>query len=211
MKNAIAFMILIAATAFGQVRAGESPPVDVLDSTRVEIPELGVSFRPIKGWHLAGRQALVDNLHRHQFKQDELARILATSGDSRTVASFMRNDPRQMAGVIPTVNIIAKPASETSAAAVHATADATIMVLKQTMQDLRLIEKTREVPISQGTAYRFILEFSLKKQDGTKAAIRNQTFIVPRDGMLLQISMSESLPTREDLTFQAFIDAFEVK
>lgn len=210
MKRAIAYTALSLLLVLCPVPVGADTTRNPLEENRVEIRGLGVFFRPIAGWHLLGQQALIKNLARYEFTEDELRRILSTHSGSRTVASFVRDDPRITSGIIPTINIIANPSRDTSEAAIRAASHAVIDMLRHTTHDVEVVEDITELTVSDMKAYRFMIEFGLTMPDGTTARISNQTYVLPRDGVLLQISMSEAIPTEMSDAFAAFINAVEI-
>lgn len=198
-------VVSLFLSAYSAHAAGSSIDGSVLDETRVVISDLGLSFLPIAKWNLVGEQALVRNLNRYDFRPTELRRILSTHAGSRTLASFMRDNPKTTAGIIPTVNVIAIPAKDTSAEAVLAAANVTLAMLRQAVKNLNVTQPLEAVTLSGHRAYRFKVEYELATAVGVTYRIQCETYVVPRNGALVQISMSDEIPAEEEETFSAFI------
>ena len=212
MKKMIA-SVCVGLALVGYVSAAEPGPEDPNPPVNeaIEIEDLGFSFHPIRGWHVGGGQALVKNFDQYELDEAELNRILATRKGSRTIASFMRNDPRVTPGVIPTVNVVANPAQDTSEAAVKAAASAVVESLRRVAEDVKVVEEVAPVSISESTAYGFVVEFGVKPKEGALATIRSRTYVIPRGVVLLQVSMSEAIPAQESATFDAFLKGIRLE
>jgi hypothetical protein len=210
MKERILYFCVILAVTLPMSRGEAVKASGASTQERVLIDGLGVSFQPITGWHLVGPQAMKKNLGKYDFDKEELRRILASSSGSRKILSQMRDDPRTVGGIIPTLNVIANPASDTSKEAVKAATESLIVLFRRSAQQLEVVEPLSEVVISGKTVYSFTLEFSLPRDGVATPRIRTKTYVVPCKGVMLQFSMTEALPSEENARFVKFVESIEV-
>lgn len=169
--------------------APSSSEAPLLEST-FAAPGLGFSIGKPRGWLVQENPDLVSNVRKYRFDDDEFRAILRRSGTNKPLVSFFRDDPTKVAGVIPTVHILAVPHEATDAASFRAMVEASFEQLRPSLRDLEVEQPLSPVRVDGAEALALSLRFSLPTPDGGTANLRSRTVAIPRGRSFVQVSFT---------------------
>lgn len=165
----------------------------------VESKKYAFSMQDPKGWHSIDKKGLNSNLKKFEFTEAEIEQLLKEQNANILIAAYYKYDPKITPGIIPTIQINARPNRTRDFEAFKLAIIRSIDSFKKSLDEFNLIEEPREVIVGGVRAILVHGTFVMKTPDGRKFSVRSRTYSVPQSGNFVQMNFTDN-PDKEDCT-----------
>lgn len=157
------------------------------------------SMQAPKGWFSVDKEGLNSNLRKFEFSEGDMNKLLEEQNANVLISAYYKYDPQVTPGIIPTIQINARPNKTRNFDTFRIAIIRSIEVFKQGLDEFKLIEEPKELEIA-GTRSVFVHgTFVMKTPDGRKFNVRSRTYSVPQGNLFIQMNFTDS-PEDEDCT-----------
>ena len=201
--------LLISATRLlANSSATGSPNLSAVDDQPVVLQRYGVSFKPPRGWFTPSREKIVENIEKLDRDLENLQAILATQRGSLVLATYLKEDPRGVAGMVPTINLIARPNPHREFERFRAGIEQQANSIGGVLRNHVIRTAPQEQTVGGRRVMQFVSEFELATAAGGSYNVTSTTYAIPCGEIFLQVSMNEGLPVKQAGVFDEFISSF---
>ena len=150
-----------------------------------------------------------ENLQKYEFSDEQLTKQVEIDKTSRFLAVIYRDDPKKVAGIIPTIQVLIRPLPNITFERFKTTVVSSLFEAGA-VDNLKLVGDVETPTVSGVRSVMFNTTFDLKAEN-LIYTIRNRNYAIPRGKYFIQISMSDE--NDEDWTeteFSAFIESVKI-
>ena len=201
----IVTILIFATRLLASSSATDSPNLSAVDEKPVVLQRYGVSFKPPRGWFTPSRDKIVENIKKLAGDTQDVQAILATHRGSIAVATYLKEDPRHVAGMVPTINVIARPNPHREFEGFRAAIEEQAKNIGGVLRNHVLKTAPAEQNVGGRRVMSFESEFTLATAAGGSYNVTSTTYAIPCGEIFLQVSMNEGLPVKQAGVFDEFI------
>lgn len=168
-----------------------------------------ISFEKPKSWFDIDKSGLHANLNKFDFSEESLQKILKDNEAEVLIAGFYKYDVTKVSGIIPTIQISARPKPKMSFEQFKVAIINSLTKI-QGLEDYKLTREVEEIEIDGLRTLRLDGTFSLSMNNLIKH-IRSRIHVIPRDTYFIKVSMSDEVNGRQaDEEFNNFWESFKI-
>ncbi|MFN5169275.1 MAG: hypothetical protein ACK5DD_06595 [Cyclobacteriaceae bacterium] len=179
--------ILICFSCFAGVFAQES----------FENKPYGFAMPKPDKWIEANNKELLANLDRFDLKEEELTKIINDHKGSILLTSFYKYNPKNHAGLIPTIQINVRTNATQSFDEFVSVMTRSANSFKQYFPDFSFEVEPSIVEVGGVRSIFFVGKFSMQGQTGGAIKVRSRTYAIPYGSYFFQLNFTDGQDTED--------------
>ncbi len=200
-----AIAILVCCKTSGEAGAKAS------NDGPVVFERYGVSFQPPRDWFQAEPEKMRENVRKLDQAKEDIAAILASDRDSVVLGSYAQYDPRTQSGLIPTINVVARPNPNRTFDSFRDAIAASCRAMGATLRNFKVRTDAVERKVSGRAAVYFACEYDLTTAKDETYRVQSELYAIPWGNIFFQVAGIESSPAKHEATFKKLIQSFSFK
>jgi hypothetical protein len=153
--------------------------------------EYGFQIDEPKTWIEASNKELLKNLEKFEVTEENLSKIISNNKGSILLTSFYKYDPKNHAGLIPTIQINVRNKGVGDFESFKNVIIESAKGFKKYFADFEYIKEPTEIEVSGIKCVYFIGKFTMKTQSGEEMKIRSRTYAIPYKNYFFQVNFTD--------------------
>ena len=142
------------------------------------------------GWYDASQLDIQENLTRYDIGDDEIAELMKTHRGSIPVHIYLKHDPSQHAGIIPTIQVLIRPNNARNLEEFTQMMERSLDQMDEVMTNLTINQNLATVTVGNHEGVYLITEFDMSYAGETQR-VRSWTYAIPFSKYFFQINFSD--------------------
>jgi hypothetical protein len=176
MKKIIVFLLLLGSVIEGSAQ------------TIFKNESYGFSMEQPKDWFVGDKKMLTENLNKFDIDEEALGNAIKSNNGSLLLATFYKYDPKQHAGIIPTIQINVRLNPTKTFEQFHIAISQSAMSIKKIFPDFALINDSHTEEVSGIKSSTFTGTYTLTIKEGKSSKVRVRNYAIPYGKYFFQVS-----------------------
>jgi len=181
MKLYLLFTIILFSALFiGCVNQIENKKIEGFN---IPLPE---------NWIDKSQLSIKENLSKFDLEESEISNLLKTHNGSIPIAIYMKHNPSEFSGPIPTIQVNLRPNNSKNLISFKKVMQKSILQVSDYFSNFTIITPLEEIEIDGIKGIKFVSQFELPNKFGDAWTIRSWTYAFPSGKYFYQINFSDS-------------------
>lgn len=166
----------------------------------------GFSIPLPNNWVDRSQLDIKDNLAKFDFNEAEIKEFLKTNNGSVPVALYMKYNPEEYNGPIPTIQVNLRPNTNKTFNGFKEATQLSIDEMNDIFKNFKIVVPIEEVEVNGIKGIRFVSQFDLGGKKGENWTIRSWTYGFPSGNYFYQINFSDTEDEDSSLLYEVLLD-----
>lgn len=161
--------------------------------------QYGFSFQKPTDWIEASNDEIFKNLDKLEMTEEDLTKFISDHKGSIMLVSYYKYNPRNHAGLIPTVQINVRVNATRNFEEFNQLMNQSAESFKDYFENFEFIEKPHVIDIDGRKSVYFVSKFTMPIQNGGVMKVKSYTYAIPYGSYFFQINFTDG-QDKEDCT-----------
>lgn len=162
-------------------------------------------------WIDKSQLSVKDNLSKFDLNESEILALMRTHNNSIPVAIYMKYDPIEYSGPIPTIQVNLRPNSSQNLTSFKTVMQNSITQMEGYFSNFEILSPMEETVVDDIKGIMFVSQFDLPSQTGEIWTIRSWTYAFPSGKYFYQINFSDTENEDNEEIYQSVISQIKFR
>ena len=151
-----------------------------------------------ENWKTLSDDKLISNLQKFDISEEKMSEILKNHNGSAVLAIYMKYDPKEYPGLIPTIQVNMRKSGAVNYEGFKKVMVNSIEQFKQVFDNFTIVEGPFDIEVDGHKTFWFMSTFDMKTQAGDVWTVRSWTYGIYNGNHFYQLNFSDEVNGPDD-------------